>query len=175
MKLIHGDCLKEMKKIQDGSVDLVFTSPPYSMRTRVRNGKYTTRETGEHFSKKYSNFDDALSIDDYYEFHLSAIKEMMRVSKIVLWNFSIVTGSKEAIFRIIGELNKNIKDIIVWDKGHGQPAMHDGILNRATELIIVFKGNAKAGRYLEEFNFERGTLKDIWRIKPTRSIAPGHG
>jgi len=27
--LIHGDCLEEMEKIEDGSVDLVLTDPPY--------------------------------------------------------------------------------------------------------------------------------------------------
>ncbi len=27
--LIHGDCLEEMKKIPDGSIDLVLTDPPY--------------------------------------------------------------------------------------------------------------------------------------------------
>lgn len=29
IKLINGDCLEEMKKIADGSVDLVLTDPPY--------------------------------------------------------------------------------------------------------------------------------------------------
>ncbi len=29
IQLIHGDCLEEMKKIPDGSVDLVLTDPPY--------------------------------------------------------------------------------------------------------------------------------------------------
>ena len=29
MKLIHGDCLEEMKNIPDGSVDMVLTDPPY--------------------------------------------------------------------------------------------------------------------------------------------------
>lgn len=28
-KLIHGDCLEEMKNIPDGSVDLILTDPPY--------------------------------------------------------------------------------------------------------------------------------------------------
>ena len=28
-ELIHGDCLEEMKKIPDGSVDMVLTDPPY--------------------------------------------------------------------------------------------------------------------------------------------------
>jgi len=29
LKLIHGDCLEEMKKIPDGSIDMVLTDPPY--------------------------------------------------------------------------------------------------------------------------------------------------
>lgn len=30
--LIHGDCLQEMKKIPDGSIDLVLTDPPYGVK-----------------------------------------------------------------------------------------------------------------------------------------------
>ena len=30
-KLVHGDCLKVMKKIPDSSIDLVITDPPYTM------------------------------------------------------------------------------------------------------------------------------------------------
>ena len=29
IRLIHGDCLEEMKSIPDGSVDLVLADPPY--------------------------------------------------------------------------------------------------------------------------------------------------
>lgn len=29
IELLHGDCLKEMKKIEDNSIDLVLTDPPY--------------------------------------------------------------------------------------------------------------------------------------------------
>ena len=29
MKLINGDCLEEMKSIEDGSIDMVLTDPPY--------------------------------------------------------------------------------------------------------------------------------------------------
>ena len=29
MKIINGDCLEEMKKIPDGSIDMVLTDPPY--------------------------------------------------------------------------------------------------------------------------------------------------
>lgn len=30
-KLIHGDCLEEMKKIPDNSVDSIVTDPPYEL------------------------------------------------------------------------------------------------------------------------------------------------
>jgi site-specific DNA-methyltransferase (adenine-specific)/modification methylase len=173
-KVICGDCLTELKKFDDNSVDLTVTSPPYNMRTRVRNGEYTTRERSEHFSKKYKYFDDALSIDDYYKFHKSVLKELLRVSKTIFWNVSIVTGSKEAIFKIIGDFSKNIKDIIIWDKGHGQPAMHNNCINRATELIIVFENDASAGRTLNRAYFKRGEMNDIWRIKRPKEKILSH-
>ena len=31
MKLIHGDCLEEMKNILDGSVNMILTDPPYNI------------------------------------------------------------------------------------------------------------------------------------------------
>ena len=31
VKLILGDCLQEMKKIEDKSIDLVLTDPPYGV------------------------------------------------------------------------------------------------------------------------------------------------
>tara|TARA_B110000008_G_scaffold185873_1_gene184712 strand:+ start:290 stop:1036 length:747 start_codon:yes stop_codon:yes gene_type:complete len=172
--LHQGDCLDLMKSMPDNSVDLVVTSPPYNMRTRIRNGKYTTKEKSEHFSKKYDNFHDALSIDDYYNFHKEVICEMLRLSKVIFYNIQIVTGSKEALFKLIGNFSTSIKDIIVWDKGHGQPAMHTGVLNKATELIIMFESNAKAGRCFSEYNFNRGELSDIWRIPRERSSIKGH-
>jgi len=140
------------------------------MRTRVRDGKYTKRETGEHFSKKYKHFSDDLSIEEYYELHKSILTELLRISKTIIWNIQIVTGSKEAIFQLIGYFSKNIKDVIVWDKGHGQPAMHDKCLNRATELLFILEGDAKAGRTLNRGYFNRGEMQDIWRIgRPQQS------
>ena len=48
--LYLGDCAEILPTIK---ADMAFTSPPYNMRTRVRNGQYTEREKSEHFSKKY--------------------------------------------------------------------------------------------------------------------------
>lgn len=37
MKLIHGDCLEEMKHIGDGSIDMVLTDPPYGTVEGIDN------------------------------------------------------------------------------------------------------------------------------------------
>ena len=172
--LYQGCCMDFLKSVPNNSFDLVVTSPPYNMRTRVRNGKYTVREKSEHFSKKYKSFDDDLSIDDYFKFHSNVISELLRTSKTITYNIQIVTGSKEAVFKIIGLFNKEIKDIVIWDKGHGQPAMHDGVLNKASELILIFEQNATNGRCFSNFNFKRGELSDIWRIPKEKMEVIGH-
>lgn len=105
-------------------VDLVFTSPPYNMNLRIRNGKYCSRQIiKEEFSTKYQDFPYNMPIEDFYKLHKSILEELIRVSHIVFYNVQIVTGSKRAFFKIIGDLSDNLKDIIVWDKKWGQPAM----------------------------------------------------
>ena len=173
-KVYNENCLDTMAKMPDKFVDLVVTSPPYNMRTRIRNGQYTTREKSEHFSKKYKYFDDALPINEFYEFHKSVLTELLRVSKIICYNFQIVTGSKEAFFKIIGDFNKDIKDIIIWDKGSGQPAMHGMVLNSCYEMILILEDNKKAGRAIQNAKFKRGEMNNILRIRRGKKVSDVH-
>lgn len=156
--------MEVIKGFQNESFDTIITSPPYNMRTRVQNGQYTKREKSEHFSKKYSEFPDDLPIEEYYELHKSMIKEMLRVAKTVFINIQLVTGSKEAWFKLIGDYATSIKDVFIWDKGHGQPAMHEGVANRGYELILILESNASAGRMFSNSTFARGEMQDIWRL-----------
>ena len=174
-KLYLGDCLDFMRTLPDNSVDAVITSPPYNMRTRIRNGEYTGRESSGDFSNKYSDFSDDMPIDEYYKFHGLVIENILRISSLAFINIQIVTGSKEAWFRLIGDFSKRIRDIIVWDKGEGQPAMHPAVVNRSSELVIIFESGAIAGRAFNKSYFERGTMPDIWRVARDGSSVEGHG
>ncbi len=60
-KLYLGDSLEILKEIQDDSIDLVFTSPPYAL----------------HFKKEYGNENQ----DEYVEWFLNFAKEIRRVLK----------------------------------------------------------------------------------------------
>ena len=68
-KVYNESCLDTLKRIPDDFIDLVVTSPPYNMNLRIRNGKYCSRQIVKEFSTKYSNFDDNLPIEEYYNFH----------------------------------------------------------------------------------------------------------
>jgi site-specific DNA-methyltransferase (adenine-specific) len=143
--------------MDDGSVDCVVTSPPYNMNLRIRNGKYCSRQIVKELSTKYSTFDDNLPIEEYNEFHTNVLRELLRISKVVFYNIQIVTGSKRSVFKMIGDFNEQLKDIIVWDKGVAQPAMQKQVLNRRTELILVFETDYPISRQYRYANFERGT------------------
>ena len=162
VQIFHGDCRDILPDLP--KVDLVLTSPPFNMRTRIRNGQYTEKEWSDHFSKKYSDFGDALPIDEYYKFHGSVLSRLLQLSPIVFVDIQIVTGSKEAWFKIIGDYSRHLKDIAVWDKGEGQPAMHDSVMNRAYELVLIFESVATAGRAFTKSCFNRGEMPDIWRL-----------
>lgn len=167
-------CLSTMQRIPSGLVDLAVTSPPYNMNLRVQNGKYVKR-LNDHSTTKYSGFSDDVPVEQFYEFHSKVLGELLRVSQIVFYNVGIVTGSKNAFFRIFGKYYDRLKDVIVWDKTTAQPAIHEGLLNRQTELIFVFQQPDRAmKRTFEKRNFDRGTLSDLWQIPRQRSVTPTH-
>ena len=42
-QLINGDCLEELKKLDDNSVDLLCTDPPYGYGFRGRNNIWSNK------------------------------------------------------------------------------------------------------------------------------------
>jgi site-specific DNA-methyltransferase (adenine-specific) len=173
-KVYNENCIETLKRLKDNSINCVITSPPYNMNLRIRNGEYCSRQITNEFSTKYNNFSDNMPIEDFYNLHLKILKELLRVSNIIFYNIQIVTGSKRAFFKIIGELSESLKDIIIWDKINVQPSMGNNILNKRTEMILVFDNKNAISRQFKIANFQRGTLNDIWQIKKNKSINNKH-
>ena len=168
-KIYNENCLDTLSKMGDNSIDMIITSPPYNMNLRVRKGKYCSRQIiKDEFSSKYDGF------DEFYELHKNILSELLRVSGLIFYNIQIVTGSKRAFFKLIGEYSDYLKDIIVWDKVNGQPAMLPQVLNRQSELLLVFSNDAMT-RQFKEGTFDRGTLNDVWQIKRGKKVSKDHG
>ena len=68
--LIHGDCLEEMAKMQENSINLVFTSPPYNLG----NDHHTN-------SKRHQPYEDNLSEPEYQEWQIKVLNECHRILK----------------------------------------------------------------------------------------------
>lgn len=175
INLIHGDCLEKMKEIPNWHVDLCFTSPPYNMNLRVRNGKHCSRQIVKELTTKYENYPDNLTMDDYFIFLKSSIGEMLRTSKIVFLNIQVLTGNKEAVFKVIGHFSNEIKEVIIWDKVNAQPAIGRNILNSQFEIILVLSKINAISRKFEVFNSERGTVTNLWNIKRGKKVNKSHG
>jgi site-specific DNA-methyltransferase (adenine-specific)/modification methylase len=52
--------------------------------------------------------------------------------------------------------------------------MASNVLNRRTELVLVFDAKNAISRQFEVANFQRGTLDDIWEIKRGKKVVDGH-
>lgn len=169
------DCLETMSRMSDNQAKVIITSPPYNMNLRIRNGKYCSRQITKELTTKYKGFTDNMPIEQYYEFHLQRLKEMTRVAELVFYNIQIVTGSKRAFFKMIGELYESLKEIIVWDKINAEPSIAKGVLNRQSELILVFDSENAISRSFKGSNFDRGTLTDVWDIRRGKKLCKDHG
>lgn len=175
--VIHNEsCLETLSKMSDDSIDLVITSPPYNLRRRVSKGKLISRgnDTPKNVAK-YTEFTDDLPTEDYLDFHSKVLSECLRVSERVFYNIAVVAGSKQALFQMIGTYAEYLKDIIIWDKGHGEPAVQEGVLNRQFEFILVFEKDYPISRmFRKNVHFNRGTLSDVWMI-PREKHVESHG
>ena len=52
--------------------------------------------------------------------------------------------------------------------------MQSGVLNRQSELILVFERENAISRKFDNAEFKRGTLSDVWQVKRQRSKNKNH-
>ena len=81
-KIICGDVIKIMKKIPDGAVDLVITSPPYNIKNSTGNGLKDGRGgkwANAGLQNGYSHYNDCMPHEEYVKWQRDCLKEMMRI------------------------------------------------------------------------------------------------
>lgn len=144
-KLINGDAVEELKKIDDESIDLVVIDPPYNINYQTRHRK----DKNHKFCEVIAN-DDNLIIG-------KVLKELYRVLKnnsacYIFWSIK----TYEELIRVIKETEFNHKNTIVWVKNNHTAGDLKASFGQKYELIILLnKGRA-------EFNGKR--LTDVWEF-----------
>tara|TARA_Y100000114_G_C11688634_1_gene292432 strand:+ start:57 stop:800 length:744 start_codon:yes stop_codon:yes gene_type:complete len=176
IELYNEDCFKVLSSLQDNSIDCLFTSPPYNARLRILNGKYVKRKKSDSTNRKYLNFTDDLTMEDYEKFLDNLFSESLRVSKISFINLQILTGNKIAIFKMIGKYSQHIKEMIIWDKINSQPAISEKVMNSTFEFFLILsreKSDAMKRKF-KVFNSKRGAFQNIIRVKSKQSFTTCH-
>lgn len=173
-KLYKGDCLEILPKIEtESQKTVILTSPPYNMNLRVGklNKGYKSRgfenSSSELIATKYKNYRDDLPMDLYYEFQKHFLTLALKKANMVFYNIQMITGNKVALFKLIGDFAEQIKEVIIWDKMHGQPAVRDGVLNSRYEFLFILSNEASRRRF-DNALFKRGTLDNLWSIRVGR-------
>lgn len=110
-KLVNGDCLKEIKLIQDKSIDLVFTSPPYNLGNDHHTG-----------NKKINAYFDDLPEEEYQRQQFELLSECYRVLKdtgSMIYNHKnrIKKGIQISPYEWILKTNFFVKQEVVWFNG----------------------------------------------------------
>jgi len=147
--IVQGDCLEELKKLPDGSVDLVFADPPYNLQL----GGELLRPDNSKVDAVDDDWDRFESFEAYDAFTKAWLKECRRILKDdgALW----VIGSYHNIFRVgatLQDLGFWILNDIIWRKSNPMPNFKGTRFTNAHETLIWCAKSRGGRRYT--FNYD---------------------
>ena len=144
-KIYNEDCLEGMKRIPDGSVDLIVTDPPYLMNYKTGRRKDKTHR-----------FNDVILNDNNEQLIVDYIKECYRILSDDTAMYLFCSSNKVDFFKRELEKVFSIKNMIIWVKNNHTAGDLESAFGRKYEIVfLVNKGQRK-------FNGER--LTDIWEF-----------
>ena len=134
--LILSDAFEYLEKIEDETIDLIVTDPPYFLS----NGGFSN-SGGKMVSVNKGKWDH-LEPEDIEKFYEKFIKEARRVLKKdgSLWLF----GSMHNIYMLGYLLNKNdfkILNNVTWQKTNPAPNLSCRMFTHSTETILWARKN----------------------------------
>ena len=132
-----GDTVETMKKLNEESIDLILTSPPYLASIRQDNHKYPGAK---------DQVKDNQSVDDYLDWIVENFKQYERILKkdgVVVFNFSYTTFNPSLPYFLINEVFNNtdfrIYDTFAWKKKSAMPVSgHPNRVTRIVEMVYIF-------------------------------------
>ena len=171
-KIINEDCLTSMSKMNDNSVDLIITSPPYNkagyegfIRKRHEKDSWNQGRNIEYGGEADNDF---MIESEYQEQQIKVLNEMHRVLKLngsVFYNHKIRVAQHKASHPIEWILKSNFtfRQQIIWDR-KSSPAVAPIRYLPSTELIFWLTKSAC------QPNFERVKeslfLGEVWQFNP---------
>jgi modification methylase len=147
-RIIEGDCLAEMARLPEGSVDLVFADPPYNLQL---NGELHRPDNSrvDGVEAAWDKFAGFAEYDRFTRDWLAAARRLIKPAG-ALW----VIGTYHNIFRIgavLQDLGFWILNDIVWRKSNPMPNFRGRRFTNAHETLL-WCARSREARYT--FNYE---------------------
>lgn len=168
--VIKGDAITEMRKMDDNSIDLVVTSPPYNLRNSSGNGMKDGR--GGKWSNSalitgYGRYEDNLPHDQYVQWQKECLSEMFRLIKddgAIFYNhkWRVQKGLLQDRQDIVGDFP--VRQIIIWNRDGGINFNKGYFLPTYEVIYLIVK---------KDFCLAKGanSAGDVWRISQEKNNA----
>ena len=167
-KIYNIDCLNGLKQIEDNTIDLIVTSPPYN---NFRNRR-TQKNRSDYWGRTnivYDSFSDKMTDEEYMQWQIDCINEMVRVLKPT---GTIAYNHKDRIFNFevlsplmwIFRTDAVYRQRITWDRC-GMQAYNPVRFYRVEEDIYILGKEAKGFKWNKEY----AKYLSVWRIPPSRN------
>ena len=168
-KLLHGDALLLLKKIEPQSIDMIFADPPYFL-----SGDGITCSGGKMVSVNKGKWDEKISIKEKHQFNKKWIRECKKVLKDdgTIW----ISGTMHNIYSIgmaLEEEGFKIINNITWKKLNPPPNISCRAFVHSTETVLWAKKDISKAKH--KFNYDvmkklnnNKQMKDVWETSLTK-------
>ena len=173
-KLLCGDCMKLLPKMEAGSVDLIFADPPYFLSNdgiSCSGGKMVSVNKGE--------WDKKDSFQDIHTFNRKWIRRCYRILKDTGSIF--ISGTFHNIYSVGMALQQEgffIVNNITWQKLNPPPNLSCKCFTHSTETVIWAVKNKKKYYFnyslMKQLN-DGKQMKDVWSGPLTPQKEKVHG
>lgn len=168
-KLILGDCLTEMKKIESDSISCIVTSPPYNKKGlsgKVKPGNQIWKK----FNIDYESYGDDLPEEDYQNWMIEILNEMKRIIKP---NGSIFFNHKPRRNKnkvhlptdFIYKSELDVYQLIVWNRLSSPNVRNDLLLPCTEHIYWLTKSKPKVFKDKLDKNYH----SEVWVINPDKN------
>jgi site-specific DNA-methyltransferase (adenine-specific) len=143
--LMQGDCLEIMAEIEDGSVDLVLTDPPYGMS--FQSNRRVARD-------KFAKIANDTSLD-WLDAFFAECDRVMRADTAI---YCFCSWHHVDVFKQTFERRFTLKNVLVWNKNnHGSGDLTGAYAPRHEFVLFGHKGRSllREKRVPDVFDFPK--------------------
>ena len=164
VKLFQGDSLELLKNIDDNSIGLIFSDPPYFLSNdgiSCQSGKMVSVNKG-----KWDKIDTYKEIEIFNKLWLQECQRVLKDNGTI-W----VSGTHHNIYSVgntMKLLGYKVLNVVTWEKPNPPPNLSCRYFTHSTEQVIWSSKNKKSKHF---FNYplmrkinDGKQMKDVWKM-----------